>query len=170
VWTNQYELGRHSALTHNTQFAGVWKILSVPYDGHTAVVSASSDGSVRTGFLFHSMFLRGAACEVYSQELVRVNEAKEEVETNIRSSSSSSGGGRKHGVVSLILDQTNIHNKNLNTIQKTFIPSASVAMHTVDCCSLDTNADQLERLFVYGGASGVLRVHTNNLKWEATLN
>jgi len=110
------------------------------------------------------MFIRGAASDVYTQELVRVHEASEE----------NSGGG-KHGVISVVLDQSNIHNTNLNKIQKTFIPAASVAMHTVDCCSLDQTTggggdDQLECLFVYGGASGVLRLHTNNLKLEATLN
>lgn len=171
-------------MSHNTQFTGIWKIVAVPYDGHTAIVSASADGSVRTGFSFHSMFLRGVATELYAQELARVHDAKEESlsgngvtigGTSSSSSSSNNGGAGRmtRNVVSVTLDQNTVHNKNLTKIQMSNVPAASISMHTVDCSFLNSkseNDNKLECLFVYGGASGIIRVHTNNMKMEAILN
>lgn len=166
--------------------------MAIPYDGHTALVSASSDGSVRTAFLFHSVFLRGSASDLYAQELLRIQEVSEEIR-HLNDQQSSSGGavggsgsgngddygGSKCGMVSLVLDQSNTRNRRLKQVQKSHIPTASMGIHSVDCCLLDSSStsassssgnNKLDCLFAYGGASGIIRIHTNNLKTEAILN
>jgi hypothetical protein len=164
------------------KFAGVWKVHLFSYDGQTGVVSVASDGSVRCMLTSHSIFCRGKLSDVGLFELMRINDVQSQslhessmssdrLQSNKVAGNDDNGeDAREIGLIFLTLDKDNITTKELNIMKSNGIPSPVLSIHAVDVAIISVKHSDEEELclFAYGGASGLVRLHTRNLRYDFT--
>ena len=64
MWAFEQAKKRAFLYEHKSKFSGLWKLRCISLDGHTLVLSASADGTVRCAFVA----VAGAVCKLLRQE------------------------------------------------------------------------------------------------------
>jgi hypothetical protein len=142
----------------------VFKICPFRFADQTGLVSVASDGSVRCALLSSCMLdaRHNGAINRYVHELMRVTRVSTE---------SSAEGKNEIGVMEVVLDTENKEAERLHQDQICRIPSPVKAMHAVDTFDLQLPRSgpphhQHLTVFAYGGATGIIRLHTKDIKTD----
>ena len=135
-----------------------------PYDGQSVCASASSDGSVRTSITSYNLFNVKKRARRHLEELVRVTAVRQSV-TAARTDTGAVDS--RVGIVELNIDK-NGYVVDLYPTTQPYIPSSTVGIHALDVTQLQHSPTPTDNkhiaVFAYGGATGIVRIHTKNLK------
>jgi hypothetical protein len=154
--------------SHVHKFGGLWQTAALVADGQTCIFSVASDGSVRGGFPSVFSFGKNAPTESLL-ELFRVLDVSNEPAGEEGSSSQTEPVARV--TVSL---GTDVFTDSYSL--ESFVSQNSLALHTIDSALVavgnkdDAHKQGSVHVVAYGGAAGLVRIHTVNPFVEITGN
>ena len=165
LWASSFKMiQRFSLYRHHHAYGGVWGMHTCRLAGESFIVTAASDGTIRCGFASSLIAWR---TDVLLQ-LFSMTASSSRVMTVVDDYDSSAAAAihRELRVTIQCVNSIQVLPIGLSSSIEAFTDSNRVALHCIDMVGVaPTSSNEVLRttqLLAYGGAAGLLRVHSLN--------
>lgn len=163
---------RFSLYRHHHAYGGVWSIHTSRLVGESFIVTAASDGTIRCGFASSLIAWRSDLL----LQLFSMTASSSRVMTVVEDHDSSTAATTAAFAVAAVHRELRVTIQCVNSIQvlpiglscsiEAFTESNRVALHCIDMVGVAPRSSneglRTTQLLAYGGAAGLLRVHSLN--------
>jgi len=156
---------RLSLYRHHHTYGGVWDIHTIRLAGESFIVTAASDGTIRCGFASSLIAWRSDQL----LQLFSMTASSSRVMAVIDDHYSSTSAAAVHRELRVTIQCVNsiqVLSTGLSSSIEAFTDSNRVALHCIDMVGVAPRSSnevlRTTQLLAYGGAAGLLRVHSLN--------
>lgn len=157
---------RLSLYRHHHTYGGVWDIHTIRLAGESFIVTAASDGTIRCGFASSLIAWRSDQLLQLFSMTASSSRVMAVIDDHYSSTSAAAAVHRELRVTIQCVNSIQVLSTGLSSSIEAFTDSNRVALHCIDMVGVAPRSSnevlRTTQLLAYGGAAGLLRVHSLN--------